>query len=374
MKVPFVDLILQCQNLLDEVSHAINRVVTRADFILGEEVGLFEEEFARFCGAQEGIGLGSGTEALHLALLACGVRVGDEVITVANTYIATVMAISYTGAKPVLVDIEPDTYNIDIDSIESAITPKTKAIISVHLYGQPADMNTILKIAKKHGLYVIEDACQAHGAEYKNIRVGVIGDIGCFSFYPGKNLGAFGDGGMVVTNDKDLADKVRLLRNYGQCVKYEHLIKGFNSRLDTIQSAVLRVKMGKLEEWNRLRNEHACLYNELLSGLEDVVTPKEAASTTKHIYHLYVIRVKKRDELQRYLLSRGISTGIHYPVPIHLQKAYEDLGYGIGSFPITEEYAKDILSLPMYPELTREQIETVVREIKFFLYTNRGNL
>lgn len=307
--VPFVDISLQRQNLRDEINQAISEVTSRVDFILGEEVGLFERQFANFCQAKEGVGVGSGTEALLLALIGCEIGVGDEVIIPANTFIATAEAVSQAGARPVLVDIDHETYNIAIDGIESAITPKTRAIIPVHLYGQPADMDPILQLARKHNLYVIEDACQAHGARYRDRIVGAIGDIGCFSFYPGKNLGAFGDAGMVITNDALLADKVRLLRNHGQCTKYEHLIKGFNSRLDTIQAAILRVKMNRLEEWNKLRNRHAQYYNELLDGIEGVVTPRNALSTDTHVYHLYVVKAERRNELRDYLSSKEFQQG-----------------------------------------------------------------
>jgi dTDP-4-amino-4,6-dideoxygalactose transaminase len=351
---------------MDEIAQAVKKMMDSTDFILGEEVKLFEQEFAAFCQAGNGVGVGSGTEALHLALRACDITHDDEVITAANTYIATALAISYTGARPVLVDIDPRTYNMDIENLEGAITEKTKAVIPVHLYGQPSDMDPILEVARKYNLYVIEDACQAHGAEYKTRRVGALGDIGCFSFYPGKNLGGFGDGGMMVTNDTNLAQRMRALRNYGQRVKYEHVVKGFNSRLDTLQAAFLRIKLSKLEEWNRSRNGHARYYSELMREFDEIITPEEDPSLTRHVYHLYVIRSEDRDGLQRHLLSKGITTGIHYPVPIHLQKCYQDLGYGVGSFPVTEKYAHRILSLPMFPELTRGQIERIVEEIGFF--------
>ncbi|MEW6606250.1 MAG: DegT/DnrJ/EryC1/StrS family aminotransferase [bacterium] len=364
MKIPFVDLKSQYQSIEQEVKEAVIKVMEQANFILGEEVKLFEEEFARLCEAKYGIGVASGTDALHLALLACGIAEGDEVILPANTFIATPLAVSQAGAKPVLVDIDSLTYNIDLSKIEECITLRTKAIMPVHLYGQPVDMDVLTNLAKKYNLWIIEDACQAHLAEYNGRKVGAIGDIGAFSFYPGKNLGAYGDGGLVVTNNAQLAEKVKMLRDYGQKVKYHHLFKGFNSRLDTMQAAILRVKLKYLEKWNSLRIQHAQKYSELLGGTE-VITPTKAPYA-KHVYHLYVIRTKQRDELQKYLTDKGISVGIHYPIPIHLQKAYEDLEYKIGTFPITEKYANEILSLPMFPELTVEQIEMVVNSIKEF--------
>ncbi|MBI5050218.1 MAG: DegT/DnrJ/EryC1/StrS family aminotransferase [Nitrospirae bacterium] len=355
-KIQFVDLQAQYRGISDEVNKAIARVLEKGDFILGNDVSRFEDEFAAYSGCKHGVGVGSGTEALHLALMACDVGPGDEVITTANTYIATVLAISYVGARPVLVDVDPETYNIDVKKIEKAITKKTKAIIPVHLYGQPADMDSVMAIARQDKLKVIEDACQAHGAEYKGKRVGSIGDIGCFSFYPGKNLGAYGDGGMITTTDNILADRVRMLRNYGQREKYHHLVKGFNSRLDTMQAAILRVKLKRLGEWNEQRRRHAYEYNKLLKG--KVAIPYESPETW-HIYHLYVVRVNDRDKIMEEFNNAGIATGIHYPVPIHLQEAYKDLGYKAGGFPITEDYAKKILSLPIFPELTSENIRKI---------------
>lgn len=361
MKIEFVDLKSQYQTIADEIDQAINKVVKNGDFILGEAVAIFEKEFAEYCQCKCGIGVGSGTEALHLALKACDIGPDDEVITAANTYIATVLAITYSGARPVLIDINPETYNMDVKKLEAVINNKTKAIIPVHLYGQPADMDPILGIAKRHNLKVIEDACQAHGAEYKGKRLGSLGDIGCFSFYPGKNLGAYGDGGMVVTNNESLAEKVKMLRNYGQKVKYYHLMKGFNSRLDTIQAAILMVKLKKLDKWNKMRRENAKKYSYFLKN-SNIVIPLEM-SYVKHVYHLYVIRVNNREKLQKRLAERGISTGVHYPIPVHLQEAYKDLGYTLGDFPVAEGYSDNILSLPMYPELTNAQIEIVSEEI-----------
>jgi len=363
-KILLVDLKGQYLNFKKEIDQAIQKVIDNSDFILGKEVELFEKEFASFSEAKYGIGVASGTEALHLSLLALGVGPGDEVITAANTFVATVLAISYTGARPVLVDINPDNYNLDVSLIKKAITKRTKAIIPVHLFGQPAGMDSIMEVAKEYNLEVIEDACQAHGAEYKGKKVGSIGDVGCFSFYPGKNLGAYGDGGMVLTNNEEIAQKVRMLRNYGSRVKYHHEFKGFNSRLDTIQATILRVKLKRLEEWNEARRRHALRYNELLKDAK-VIIPKEE-DYAKHVYHLYVIRIKERNKMLEYLKSKGIFAGIHYPIPIHLLRAYQDLGYKKGSFPLTEKYANEILSLPMYPELSEEQINYIAEVINSY--------
>lgn len=363
-QVPFVDLKAQYACIKQEIDQAIEQVLSRNDFILGQDVALFEEEFAKFCDAKYAIGVDSGTSALELALRALGIGPGDEVITAANTFIATTLAISYTGATPVLVDCDAQTYNLDVTLLEQAITSRTKAILPVHLYGQPADMDPILEIARQHGLTVLEDACQAHGARYKGKRVGALGEIAAFSFYPGKNLGAYGDGGMITTNDPAIAEAVRMLRDYGQSGKYHHLIKGYNRRLDTLQAAVLRVKLKYLDSWNKARHAHAKRYNQILAG-SAVVTPIEA-KYAESVYHLYVIRVKDRDGLQAYLKEKGISTGIHYPTPIHLQPAYSDLPYKEGSFPITEKYALEGLSLPMYAELTPDLIAYVVNSISEF--------
>lgn len=353
--IPFVDLSAQYSTISHEVDAAIADVLHRTDFILGRDVDLFEEEFARYIEAKHAVAVDSGTSALELALRACDIGPGDEVITAANTFIATALAISYTGAKPVLVDADPQSYTIDVSLIEEAITPRTKAILPVHLYGQPADMDPILAIARRHGLAVIEDACQAHGARYKGRRVGTLGDAAAFSFYPGKNLGAYGDGGIVTANDPKIADSIRMLRNYGQTAKYHHLLQGYNRRLDTIQAAVLRVKLRYLDRWNAARRRHARLYNDMLAH-SSAATPVEA-DYAESVYHLYVIQVEDRDGLATYLHDKGISTGIHYPVPIHLQPAYRELGHGKGSFPVCEQRAATILSLPMYAELTSSQIE-----------------
>jgi dTDP-4-amino-4,6-dideoxygalactose transaminase len=365
MKVPFVDLTAQHASIADEVQDAISAVIRRTDFILGRDVALFEEEYAAYCGVKYAIGLDSGTSALELTLRAFGIGSGDEVITAANTFIATALAISYTGARPVLVEIDPNTYNIDPARIEAAITARTKAIMPVHLYGQPADMDSIAEIARRRGLIVIEDACQAHGAEYKGRRVGSLGQAAAFSFYPAKNLGAYGDGGMVVTNNPEIAGALRMLRDYGQRAKYQHAILGYNRRLDTIQAAVLRVKLKYLDAWNAARREHARRYSELLAQLPGIAVPGVPDHATP-VHHLYVIRVDQRDSLRAALQEKGISTGIHYPIPIHLQDAYRDLGYPSGSFPITERYAGQILSLPMYAELTPAAIESVAKFIREF--------
>jgi len=365
MGVPFFDSNEQYQSIKGEVNTNVQRVMNSCRFVLGENVNSFEREFASFCGTEYAAGVANGTDGLRLALLACGVGKGDEVITMPNTFIATTEAISQTGAKIVFVDIDSWTYNIDVAQIEGAINERTKAILPVHLFGQPADMDPVMMIAKKYNLKVIEDACQAHGAEYRGKKAGSIGDTGCFSFYPSKNLAAFGDGGMVVTDGNKIAQKIRMLRDHGQIKKYEHLVEGYNSRLDEIQAAILRVKLKRLDEWNKLRRKNASIYNGLLENVDEVVTPLEA-EYAKHVYHLYVIRTHERDELQEWLKSKGIFTGLHYPVPLHLQKAYEYLGYKEGDFPVAEECAKQILSLPMFPELTRGQIEKVVSEIKTF--------
>jgi dTDP-4-amino-4,6-dideoxygalactose transaminase len=371
-KVPFVDLSAQYTAIADEMNDAILQVVQDSGFILGRDVGLFEEEFAAFCQAQCAVGVDSGTSALELALRACGIGPGDEVITAANTFIATALAISCTGATPVLVDVDPRTYTMDVSSLERAISTRTRAIIPVHLYGQPADMDPILEIARQRDLIVIEDACQAHGARYKGRRVGSLGHAAAFSFYPAKNLGAYGDGGMVVTNDEQVAESVRMLRNYGQREKYHHVVRGYNRRLDTLQAAVLRVKLQHLDAWNAARRQHARLYGELLAH-SPVAVPVEP-NYAESVYHLYVIRVEDRDGVSAYLRDKGIATGIHYPIPIHLQPAYRDLGYEEGCFPVTEACAGQILSLPMYAELTPGAVEYVAEAIRDFVREHRVEL
>ncbi|MCP4626867.1 MAG: DegT/DnrJ/EryC1/StrS family aminotransferase [bacterium] len=343
----------------------MQNVLEKADFILGEDVELFEKEFAAFCETEFAVGVDSGTSAIELALRTLGIGEGDEVITTANTYIATALSISITGATPILVDIHPDTYTIDVNRIEAVITERTKAIIPVHLYGHPADMDPIREIARTHKLAVVEDACQSHGAKYKGKMAGSMGHAAAFSFYPGKNLGAYGDAGMVVTNSDELDRSLRLMRNYGQEKKYHHRVQGYNRRLDTLQAAILRVKLDCLEGWNEARRQHAQMYRNQLQDTA-LILPDEA-EYAESVYHLYVIRSSKRDDLGVFLKERGVATGIHYPVPIHLHQAYQDLGYAKGDFPITEQYADEILSLPMYPELTRGQIDHVCQTIKDFL-------
>jgi dTDP-4-amino-4,6-dideoxygalactose transaminase len=369
-KIPLVDLHAQYETIKPEIDAAIQRTIDNTAFILGPEAKKFEEHFAAFCNVKHAIGLDSGTAALHLALLALGVGAGDEVITTTHTFIATSEAIVLTGARPVLVDIDPRTYNIDARKIEAAITPRTKAIIPVHLYGQPAEMDPIVEVAKKHNLRVIEDAAQAHGADYRGRRIGSIGDMACFSFYPGKNLGAYGDAGALVTNDDELAHKIRMLRDHGRTTKYEHEMTGFGYRLDGIQGAVLDVKLKHLPEWNAARRAHADYYTELLANVDDsIVTPYELPHV-RAVYHLYVIRTRQRDELLQYLKDQNIEAGIHYPVPLHLQPVYKNLGYNQGAFPETEKAANEILSLPLYPELTHAQMERVVETMREFYKNN----
>ncbi|PPK75693.1 dTDP-4-amino-4,6-dideoxygalactose transaminase [Methylobacter tundripaludum] len=359
--IPFVDLKAQYTGIKDEVNAAILGVLDTCQFTLGSEVAAFEEEFATYSQAQYGIGVNTGTSALHLALLAAGIGPGDEVITVPFTFVATVAAIYYTGATPVFVDIDPRTFTIDVKAIEAAITDKTKAILPVHLYGQPADMDPILDIAKRHGLVVIEDAAQAHGAEYKGKRVGSIGDMGCFSFYPGKNLGAYGEGGMVVTSNPEYTRTIRMLRDWGAEQKYQHVLKGYNFRLEGIQGAVLRVKLRHLEAWTEARRAAAAHYNELMSD-SGVATP-EAMPYARHVYHIYAIRTQQRSEWQQALQDKGIQTGIHYPIPVHLLPAYADLGYTQGDFPHSEQAANEVLSLPMFAELSPAQCKEVSKAV-----------
>ncbi len=357
IQVPFVDLRAQYTTITAEVHEAIRSVLERSDFILGDEVDQFEVEFGRYVGTRHAIGVGSGLAALELALRAYGIGPGDEVITAANTFIATVLAIMAVGARPVLVDADPATYNLDPAAVGAAITSRTRAIIPVHLYGQPADLEPILELAKRRHLVVIEDAAQAHGATYDGRRAGAWGDAAAFSFYPAKNLGAYGDGGMVMTNDAGIAEKLRILRNYGQRVKYQHAVAGTNSRLDTIQAAILRVKLRYLDRWNAARQEHALAYDDLLKELP-VLRPGRLEKAA-HVYHLYVVQVASRDQVQELLRTQGVSTGIHYPVPIHFQEACVHLGYRRGAFPVSERAAERVLSLPMYAEMTRLQREYV---------------
>ncbi|HEU5479031.1 MAG TPA: DegT/DnrJ/EryC1/StrS family aminotransferase [Candidatus Tumulicola sp.] len=357
MHVPFVDLKAQYASIKPQVRESIDEVLDAASFIMGPQVRRFEEAFARYVGARHCVGVESGTGALKVALEALDIGPGDEVILPANTYVASAMAVSATGALPVLVDCD-DAYLIDTAAVEAAITPRTKAVMPVHLYGQAVPMQPLLDLARRHGLRVIEDACQAHGAYWRGRRVGSVGDVGCFSFYPGKNLGAYGDAGAVVTGDDAIAERVRLLRDFGQQRKYEHLIRGDNCRLDSIQAAVLAVKLEHLDDWNARRLAHARRYDALLAQAGFPV-PRRLADDG-HVYHLYVTQVPERAAVAEELARRGVQTGIHYPIPIHLQPAYRDLGYERGRFPNAEAAAERILSLPMFAELTGEQIEYVV--------------
>ncbi len=365
MRVPFVDLKAQYESIREETSSAIQDVLDATAFAGGPFVARFEKKFAQFCGVKHALGVGSGTSALWLALLACGIGPGDEVITVPNTFIATAEAISFAGARPVFVDIREDTYVMDPTKVEKAVTDRTRAIIPVHLFGQVADMDPIMEIARDRRLVVIEDACQAHGARYKGKRAGSIGDMGCFSFYPGKNLGAYGEAGAVTTNNDALAEKVSILRDHGQTRKYCHSMIGWNSRMDGFQAAILEVKLRRLEEWNKARRKNARLYGSLLSPIGDVTLPVEA-DYGEHVFHVYAVRTPKRDELIAYLGEREISCGIHYPTPIHLQEAYRFLGKGQGSFPAAEQCAAQMVSLPLFAELTPEQIEWTAGEMRAF--------
>ncbi|MFC6668990.1 DegT/DnrJ/EryC1/StrS family aminotransferase [Marinobacterium aestuariivivens] len=362
--IPFLDLKAQYRSIKDEIDQAVLNTLASSQYVLGSEVSTFEEEFAEYCGAAYGIAVNSGTSALHLALLAAEVGPGDEVITVSNTFVATVAAIDYCGAAPVFVDVEPDTLNMNPHLVEEAITERTRAILPVHLHGHPADLDPILEIARRHDLRVIEDACQAHGAEYKDRRVGGIGDLGCFSFYPGKNLGACGEGGMVVTQNEDFARKIRMLRDWGQEKKYHHKLKGYNYRMDGIQGAILRVKLRHLDGWTTARREVARRYNEQLVGL-NLTLPIEKP-WAKAVYHVYAVRILARDALHNYLNEQGVQTGIHYPIPVHLQTAYASLDFPENSFPISESSSRYLLSLPLYPELSQSKVSDICNYIHNF--------
>jgi dTDP-4-amino-4,6-dideoxygalactose transaminase len=368
--VPFVDLNQQYRSIAPEVNAAVLGALESSQFVLGSQVAAFETEFSEYVGTRFGIGVNSGTSALHLALLAAGVGPGDEVITVSFTFVATVAAVVYTGAKPVLVDIDPRTNTIDVAQVEAAITERTKAILPVHLYGQPADLDPLIEIARRRGLTVIEDAAQAHGAEYKGRRVGSIGDLGCFSFYPGKNLGAYGEGGMVVTDNPEYARKIKMLRDWGAEQKYQHVLKGYNYRLEGIQGAILRVKLRYLEAWTEARRAHAALYSEKLaaSGLR----LPAAVPGTRHVFHVYSIFTPERDALRDALQGQGIQTGIHYPIPVHLLPAYADLNYKAGDLPRTEQAAREELSLPMFAELTDDQIGKVCGAVMEHAYARQS--
>jgi len=366
MNIPFIDLKVQFKQIEHEVVPMITEAMADGAFIGGEQVFSFEEEFAEYCTSKYCVAVNSGTDALRFALIAVGVGPGDEVITVPNTFIATTEAISQVGAKPVFVDVYSHTFNMDVSKLEEKISDNTKVVIPVHLYGRPADMDPIMEIAGKNGIAVIEDSCQAHGAIYKNKRAGSMSSVGCFSFYPGKNLGAFGEGGAIVTQDEAIAQKVRMIRDHGQRKKYFHDLEGYNGRLDAIQAGVLRIKLKRLDDWNKRRRQNAAYYNELLSDVPSITLPNEE-EFVESVYHLYVILADDRDGLQNYLRLKDIATGLHYPLPLHLQKAYTHLGHKEGDFSVTENIADRLLSLPMFPELTREQIEYVVKSIKEYI-------
>ena len=362
MTIPLVDLKAQYAAIKPDIDAAIARVLDSTRFIGGEEVRSFEREFAAFCRAKHCIGMASGTAAIHMALYVAGVGPGDEVVTTTMTFTASAEPIEYLGAKPVLVDIDPQTYNLDPRKLEAAITPRTKVIMPVHLYGQPAEMDPILEIARRHNLFVLEDAAQAHGAEYRGARAGTLGHAAIFSFYPGKNLGAYGDAGALVSNDDDFAARARMLSDHGRTEKYTHTRIGFGYRLDALQAAILRAKLPHLEGWNAARRACVARCNDLLSGL-DLVLPHEPEHV-RAVYHIYAVRLAARDEVAKQLKARGIETGIHYPIPLHLQPAYAGLGHKEGDFPVAEELARTELSLPMYAELTEEQMQTVASALK----------
>lgn len=370
-RVPFLDLQAHHAPVRAELVAAFEAVLDSSAFAGGPFVQRFEKDFAAYCGVKHCVAVGNGTDALWLALLALGVGPGDEVITVPMTFMATTEAISYTGARPVWVDIEPETYTMDPRQLEQAITPRTKAIIPVHLYGQMADMEPILAIADRHGIPVVEDACQAHGAAYRGRRAGTWGRLGCFSFYPGKNLGALGEGGAVVTDDDELARKVAMYRDHGQARKYHHDVVGWNARMDGIQGAALQIKLRWLDAANEARRRHAARYRDLLRDVPGLILPREAPDR-RHVYHLFVVRVPHRDAVLSELGARGIQCSIHYPIPVHLQQAYAHLGGAPGSFPVSETCASEVLSLPMYPELTEAQVEMVADELKQCLSTKSG--
>lgn len=363
--IPLVDLKSNYRTIQEEAQAAVCRVLESGHYVMGPDVAALEEEFGRYVGSPHAVAVNSGTSALHLAFLAAGIGPGDEVITVPFTFVATVAAICYTGARAVLVDVDPVFRTMDPARLEAAITPRTKAIVPVHLHGHPADLDPILEIARQHGLRVVEDAAQAHGAEHRGRRIGSLGDFGCFSFYPGKNLGACGEGGLVTTADPAMAERLRLLRDWGQDRKYHHQYLGYNYRLDTLQAAILRVKLRRLEEWTEARRAHAAAYDALL-GQAGVTHPRQA-SWARHVYHVYAIESPWRDDLASWLQGRGIHTGMHYPIPVHLQPAFAHLGYGPGDFPVSEHLASQVLSLPMFPELTRPQVEEVTGAIQEFL-------
>lgn len=359
--VPFLDLKAQYAEIKDEVNAAVLNVIENTQFVLGAEVKAFEDNFAAYCQADHCVALNSGTSALHMALLAMDIGPGDEVITVSSTFIATIAAIRYTGATPVFIDVDEASWTMNPELIEAAITPKTKVIMPVHLHGRVADMDAICAVAEKHGLQVIEDAAQAHGATYKGRRAGSFGAIGCFSFYPGKNLGAYGEGGAAVTSDPDLAQKMRVLRDWGQEEKHYHVVQGYNARMDGIQGAVLRVKLGHLDKWTDARRSHAAHYDELLA---DMPCGSPLVGNDRHVYHVYSVLVEERERVQKALGDAGVGSNIHYPIPVHMQKAHADLGYDSGDFPVSERLATQFLSLPMFAELTPEQVRETVNVLR----------
>ena len=369
MKIPVFDLKRQFQDIKSEIDKGVKKVLSSGCYILGKEVLSFEREFVRYCGAKYAVGVASGTDALKIALQACNIKQGNEVITTPFTFVATTEAIHSVGAKIVFADIDLDSYTMDPQEIEKKITKKTRAILCVHLYGQPCNMQAITKLTRKYNLKLIEDCAQATGAQYQGKKVGTFGDAGCFSFYPTKNLGAFGDGGMIITNIKQIAEKAKMLRAHGSKSKYEHVIHGCNSRLDELQAAILRTKLKFLDKWNKARRENAMYYNKKLSTLEErrfITRPKEQKNT-KHVYHLYVLRVKKRTALMRFLKLRGISTSYHYPISLHLQKVYKGLGYCRSDFPNSEFAAKEIVAFPLYPELKKKEIDCITATLyRFF--------
>lgn len=357
-----VDLKAQYHAIEDEIDAKIKEIIHSSHFIIGNNVTEFEKEIAAYYATKHAIGVASGTDALHLAILACGIGKGDEVITTPFTFIATAEAITYTGARPVFVDIDEKTFNIDVKKIKKAVTKKTKAILPVHLFGLSADMEKIKELAAEYKLKIIEDCAQSFGAVYKGKKTGAIGDAGCFSFFPSKNLGCYGDGGMVITNDDNMAEKIGILRNHGQKVRYYHSVIGYNSRLDEIQAGILRIKLKRIDEYNKKRRENARLYTEKLKGV-NIITPSEPDGYY-HVFHQFSIRTSKRDSILNGLTEAGIASAIYYPVPLHLQESYKDLGYKKGDFPVSEAVASDIISLPMYPELTAGQIDEVCKTIK----------
>ena len=366
MSVKFIDFSQEYKLIKDEIDVGLKRVFEKGNFILGDEEKDFEVTFAKYCDAKYAVGVNSGTDALYLAIAALDITVGDEVILPSYTFIATALCVSYTGATPVFVDVEEETYNIDPQKFKKAITSKTKAVIPVHLYGQPANMDEINAICRERGIAVIEDAAQSHGATYKGQKVGSLGDMACFSFYPTKSLGAFGDGGMIVTSNEELFNKIFMLRDYGRKNRYDHKIKGYNSRLDTVQAVILSAKLKHLDQWNKMRSENAAYYNRQLAECKNVVTPKISGDRT-HIFQTYAIRVPNRDEVVEQMLASKVSVLIHYPIPVHLQEAYADAGYKTGDLPLTERISNEIMSLPMYPHMKRDDIDVVCDTLKRFV-------